>query len=235
MQLPKTIEVNGIRVLLTRQLAEAYGTERQIISNNYTRNKKRYVEGKHVIILSGDYLKEFKASHQIDDNLKYAHTLYLWTEKGALLHAKSLNTDKAWEVYDYLVDFYFRAKEEPKPVPVETVPVVSRKDNKKLPQIDDPIRALKLLLQVAEDNGIGVSSYPFKTFESVLKNGNIGIRTGVTVEKACYELAWELSHAFIHYRNGNLIKSPLSKDYNEQATRSAELILKILNVKMSQL
>ena len=117
MQLPKTIEVNGIRVLLTRQLAEAYGTERQIISNNYTRKKKRYVEGKHVIILSGDYLKEFKASHQIDDNLKYAHTLYLQTEKGALLHAKSLNTDKAWEVYDYLVDFYFRAKEEPKPVP----------------------------------------------------------------------------------------------------------------------
>lgn len=235
MQLPKTIEVNGIRVLLTRQLAEAYGTERQIISNNYTRNKKRYVEGKHVIILSGDYLKEFKASHQIDDNLKYAHTLYLWPEKGALLHAKSLNTDKAWEVYDYLVDFYFRAKEEPKPVPVETAPVVSRKDDKKLPRIDDPIRALKLLLQVAEDNGIGVSSYPFKTFESVLKNGNIGIRTGVTVEKACYELAWELSHAFIHYRNGDLIKSPLSKDYNEQATRSAELILKILNVKMSQL
>ena len=235
MQLPKTIEVNGIRVLLTRQLAEAYGTERQIISNNYTRNKKRYVEGKHVIILSGDYLKEFKASHQIDDNLKYAHTLYLWTEKGALLHAKSLNTDKAWEVYDYLVDFYFRAKEEPKPVPVETVPVVSRRGDKKLPQIDNPIGVLKLLLQVAEDNGIGVSSYPFKTFESVLKNGNIGIRTGVTVEKACYELTWELSHAFIHYRNGDLIKSPLSKDYNEQATRSAELILKILNVKMSQL
>lgn len=235
MQLPRTIEVNGIRVLLTRQLAEAYGTERQIISNNYTRNKKRYVEGKHVIILSGDYLKEFKASHQIDDNLKYAHTLYLWTEKGALLHAKSLNTDKAWEVYDYLVDFYFRAKEEPKPVPVETIPVVSRQGDKKLPQIDDPIRALKLLLQVAEDNSIGVSSYPFKTFESVLKNGNIGIRMGVTVEKACYELAWELSHAFIHYRNGDLIKSPLSKDYNEQATRSAELILKILNVKMSQL
>ena len=125
MQLPRTIEVNGIRVLLTRQLAEAYGTERQIISNNYTRNKKRYVEGKHVIILSGDYLKEFKASHQIDDNLKYAHTLYLWTEKGALLHAKSLNTDKAWEVYDYLVDFYFRAKEK-RPEKKEIVPVPAK-------------------------------------------------------------------------------------------------------------
>lgn len=237
MQLPKTVEVNGIRVLLTRQLAEAYGTERQIISNNYTRNKKRYVEGKHVIILSGDYLKEFKASHQIDDNLKYAHTLYLWTEKGALLHAKSLNTDKAWEVYDYLVDFYFRAKEESKETktaPVEKKTVV-KKENQKLPRIDNPIRVFKVLLQVAEDRGIKVSSYPFKCLDSRLHGDVIGIRTDVTVEKACYELAWELSHSFIHYKDGDMIKSPLAKDYNDQATRSAEMILKILNVKMSEL
>ena len=235
MQLPDTVKVKGIKVLTTRQLAVAYDTSKQIISYNFNYNKHRYIEGKHYIALEGEELRAFKASHEIHDNLKYAHVAYFWTEKGALLHAKSLNTDKAWEVYDYLVDFYFRAKEEPNPVPVETVPVVSRQGDKKLPQIDNPIGVLKLLLQVAEDNGIGVSSYPFKTFESVLKNGNIGIRTGVTVEKACYELAWELSHAFIHYRNGDLIKSPLSKDYNEQATRSAELILKILNVKMSQL
>ena len=235
MQLPTTVEVKGMKVLTTRQIAEAYGVSKDKIIYNFNYNKDRYVLGKHYIEVFGEELRRLKRTCEIQSSFKYAKTLYLWTEKGALLHAKSLNTDKAWEVYDYLVDFYFRAKEEPKPVPVETAPVVSRKDDKKLPQIDDPIRALKLLLQVAEDNGIGVSSYPFKTFESVLKNGNIGIRTGVTVEEACYELAWELSHAFIHYRNGDMIKSPLSKDYNEQATRSAELILKILNVKMSQL
>ena len=235
MQLPTTVEVKGMKVLTTRQIAEAYGVSKDKIIYNFNYNKDRYVLGKHYIEVFGEELRRLKRTCEIQSSFKYAKTLYLWTEKGALLPAKSLNTDKAWEVYDYLVDFYFRAKEEPKPVPVETAPVVSRKDDKKLPQINDPIRALKLLLQVAEDNGIGVSSYPFKTFESVLKNGNIGIRTGVTVEKACYELVWELSHAFIHYRNGDLIKSPLSKDYNEQATRSAELILKILNVKMSQL
>ena len=235
MQLPETVEVKGMKVLTTRQIAEAYGVSKDKIIYNFNYNKDRYVLGKHYIEVFGEELRRLKRTCEIQSSFKYAKTLYLWTEKGALLHAKSLNTDKAWEVYDYLVDFYFRAKEEPKPVPVETVPVVSRQGDKKLPQIDDPIRTLKLLLQVAEDNGIGVSSYPFKTFESVLKNGNIGIRTGVTVEKACYELAWELSHAFIHYRNGDLIKSPLSKDYNEQATRSAELILKILTVKMSQL
>lgn len=235
MQLPETIKIKGIKVLTTKQIAEAYGATKDKIIYNFNYNKDKYILGKHYIEVSGEELRRLKRTCEIQSSFKYAKLLYLWTEKGALLHAKSLNTDKAWEVYDYLVDFYFRAKEEPKPVPVETAPIVSRKDDKKLPQIDDPIGVLKLLLQVAEDNGIGVSSYPFKTFESVLKNGNIGIRTGVTVEKACYELAWELSHAFIHYRNGDLIKSPLSKDYNEQATRSAELILKILNVKMSQL
>lgn len=60
---------------------------------------------------------ENKAKYQFDTQFKYAKSLYLWTEKGALLHAKSLNTDKAWEVYDYLVDFYFRAKGEQKAVP----------------------------------------------------------------------------------------------------------------------
>lgn len=236
MQLPETVEFEGTRVLTTRQIADSYETKEVQIHQNFKNNRMRFVEGKHYISLSGDELKTFKNHLEKIEVVKNRTShLYLWTEKGALLHAKSLNTDKAWEVYDYLVDFYFRAKEEPKPVPVETVPVVSRQGDKKLPQIDNPIGVLKLLLQVAEDNGIGVSSYPFKTFESVLKNGNIGIRTGVTVEKACYELAWELSHAFIHYRNGDMIRSPLSKDYNEQATRSAELILKILNVKMSQL
>lgn len=236
MQLPETVEFEGTRVLTTRQIADAYETKEVQIHQNFKNNRMRFVEGKHYISLSGDELKAFKNHLEKIEVVKNRTShLYLWTEKGALLHAKSLNTDKAWEVYDYLVDFYFRAKEEPKPVPVETAPVVSRQGDKKLPQIDNPIGVLKLLLHMAEDNGIGVSSYPFKTFESVLKNGNIGIRTGVTVEKACYELAWELSHAFIHYRNGDLIRSPLSKDYNEQATRSAELILKILNVKMSQL
>lgn len=192
MQLPETVEVKGMKVLTTRQIAEAYGVSKDKIIYNFNYNKDRYVLGKHYIEVFGEELRRLKRTCEIQSSFKYAKTLYLWTEKGALLHAKSLNTDKAWEVYDYLVDFYFRAKEEPKetkPVPVDTVPVVSRQKDKKLPQIDNPIGVLKLLLQVAEDNGIGVSSYPFKTFESVLKNGNIGIRTGVGAVSCVYPLS----------------------------------------------
>lgn len=109
-------EYKNIRVLTTQQISEAYGSDTRVISNNFNRNKDRYVEGKHYICLEGDELKDFKTNHQFDESSRI-NKLYLWTEKGAFLHAKSLNTDTAWEVYDRLVDNYF---EKPKSVPMTT-------------------------------------------------------------------------------------------------------------------
>jgi hypothetical protein len=102
-------EYRNIRVLTTQQIAEAYGADAQVITNNFNRNKERYVEGKHFICLTGEELKEFKTKNQNDLSSRI-NQLYLWTEKGAFLHAKSLNTDKAWEVYDCLVDNYFNKR-----------------------------------------------------------------------------------------------------------------------------
>ena len=107
MNVPKMIEQDGQRVLTTAQLADAYGTSTQRISHNFSQNKKRYVEGKHFYYLTGESLKEFAMSNF--DTANKGGKMYLWTERGALLHAKSLNTDKAWEVYDFLVEHYFRA------------------------------------------------------------------------------------------------------------------------------
>jgi hypothetical protein len=106
----QVIEQQGVRVLTTAQLAESYETTAKIISQNFKRNADRYEEGKHFICLKGDDLRAFRANLQIEDLPKNINVLYLWTERGALLHAKSLNTDKAWEVYDQLVETYFRAK-----------------------------------------------------------------------------------------------------------------------------
>ena len=114
MQNFQIIEQDGIRVLTSKQLAEAYDTTTERIKQNFQANRSRYIEQKHYICLGKNALKEFKnrgGNSSLVSNK--ANILYLWTEKGALLHAKSLNTDKAWEVYDYLVDFYFRAKENP--------------------------------------------------------------------------------------------------------------------------
>ena len=112
----KPIEYKNERILSTRQIAETYETDTKIISNNFNNNKARYEHGIHYIYLEGNELKDFLQSLNLGlQNESKIRSLYLWTERGALLHAKSLNTDKAWEMYDYLVEHYFRTREPVKP------------------------------------------------------------------------------------------------------------------------
>ncbi len=152
MNLPQVIEVRGIRVLTTKQLAELYGTDPERIKLNYRYNKERYIVGKHIIPIEDAELREFKARYQFNTSFKYAKSLYLWTEKGALLHVKSLNTDKAWEVYDYLVDFYFRTKEETlKKKPTSQIPVVRSKSNTRLVvDISESVKAQQIIKEIKQ-------------------------------------------------------------------------------------
>lgn len=106
----RVIEYRNIRVLTTQQIAEVYEADAKVISNNFNRNRDRYEEGKHFVCLEGEELKEFKTNHQFDESSK-VNKLYLWTEKGAFLHAKSLNTDKAWEAYSNLIDGYYKQQD----------------------------------------------------------------------------------------------------------------------------
>lgn len=57
-------------------------------------SKDMYAEGKHFICLVEKDLKTFRENHDLPANF---NKLYLWTEKGTFLHAKSLNTDTAQE------------------------------------------------------------------------------------------------------------------------------------------
>ncbi len=152
MQLPVTVEVKGIRVLTSKQIAEAYQTTTDTIKTNFNANRSRFVEEKHYIALTGDELKAFKK--QVRSPYLVANRashLYLWTEKGALLHAKSLNTDKAWEVYDYLVDYYFRAEEQRKvPVTVETKQK-SRPNTRKVVDVPENPQILNAIQKIKDD------------------------------------------------------------------------------------
>lgn len=112
MEQIQVIEQNGERVLTTQQLAESYGATPDKISYNFKYNENRYKEGKHFFLLTGEELKEFKsANREFQGSL---NRLYLWTEKGAWLHAKSLNTDQAWDAYEILVDDYYSVKQQVK-------------------------------------------------------------------------------------------------------------------------
>ena len=106
------MEWKGQRIMTTKTLAGCYETEENNIKNNFNNNKSRFEEGKHYYLLKGEDLKEFKNQvNDIDLVPKRTASLYLWTERGALRHAKLLDTDMAWNVYEQLEDTYFKVQE----------------------------------------------------------------------------------------------------------------------------
>lgn len=54
------LEFKNQRIITTKVLAEEFGTEEGNIQKNYSRNEKRFLEGKHYYKLAGQALKEFK-------------------------------------------------------------------------------------------------------------------------------------------------------------------------------
>ena len=101
-------------VVTTALLAQLYGTEPQYINKNHERNADRFVAGKHFIKLEGEALREFKRSLTVSKTVSEipvrTRHLLLWTERGAARHAKMLDTDQAWEVFERLEDCYFSVK-----------------------------------------------------------------------------------------------------------------------------
>ena len=103
------LDFNNQRIMTTKVLAEQFGTEEGNIQKNFSRNEKRFVKGKHYFKLEGQELKNFKSSLPTEslEPLKFAPVLYLWTDRGAARHAKILDTDEAWDVYEALEENYF--------------------------------------------------------------------------------------------------------------------------------
>lgn len=106
------IEYRGQRVATTEQLAAGYGTDVNNINVNYHRNQDRFIEGEHYFDVQGDELREMKNWVSLSNAVgKRARNLRLWTERGAAYHAKMLETDRAWEYYNDLTEFYFTRRD----------------------------------------------------------------------------------------------------------------------------
>lgn len=106
------IEYRGQRVVTTEQLAAGYGATEKMLTNNFSRNESRFVEGKHFFKVEGAELQEFKRLPSLRGLVsKYTSQLILWTERGAANHAKMLETDQAWGYHEDLVEFYFTQRD----------------------------------------------------------------------------------------------------------------------------
>lgn len=107
---------HDVRVITTDLLAQLYGADAVQIRQNHSNNRDRFVEGKHFFKLEGEALRQFKELHKVDsidlvEISPRAKHFTLWTERGAARHAKMINTDQAWDVFERLEDAYFKPRE----------------------------------------------------------------------------------------------------------------------------
>jgi hypothetical protein len=103
------ISHNSIPVITTELLAQLYGAKPKNISDNYLHNAQRFICGKHYFKLTNSELREFKNRPDLNGLVgSRARSLILWTERGAARHAKMLETEQAWDVFEKLEECYFR-------------------------------------------------------------------------------------------------------------------------------
>jgi len=107
-QTVKIIEWNGKRVITTQEMAVHHDIETRILNQKFRRNKKHFIENSDYFVVKKEMVTN------CDDLLKsFYHDsgeLFLFTESGYLKFVKTINDDKAWEIYNQLIDAYFLVK-----------------------------------------------------------------------------------------------------------------------------
>ncbi|EER5391527.1 ORF6N domain-containing protein [Escherichia coli] len=115
------VTYSNVPVITTGLLANLYKTEEKHIRQNFKRNECRFIAGKHFFKVSGCELDSLRTSQRGLQISPKTRSLILWTERGAARHAKMLETDQAWDVFEKLEDCYFS---QGKTTPTEQQPQI---------------------------------------------------------------------------------------------------------------
>jgi len=152
---------NSVPVVTTEMLADFYESQSVRIQQNHAKNNDRFEEGKHFFKLSGNELNTLRLAFSELQISPKTRSLILWTERGAARHAKMLETDKAWEVFEQLEECYFNKK---------LAPVVS------LPNFSDPVAAARAWADEVEQKRIAQNTAD----EAIRTKAEIGSRREAT-------------------------------------------------------
>lgn len=92
---------------------------------------------------------------------------------------------------------------------------------------------LEKLKKFAIAKGFVVKYMDFKANDGMLRGNRIGLCNNMEEEKQAFILAHEIAHGYLHKDKGDTRKSSRHKEYEEQANRTAELILDLLSMDMN--
>lgn len=102
----------GKKAMLVKDIARIHGTTTKRVNELINRNRNRFADGVDIIdLLTSGYFKVVLNDLNFGSKeISNANNIYLLSERGYAKLLKILEDDKAWEVYDQLVDNYFNMR-----------------------------------------------------------------------------------------------------------------------------
>lgn len=102
---------NDKKAMLVKDIAKIHGKELRQINQAINMNRKRFKDGIDVVDLlnQSDGFRKFAAENGLIGSNRTQH-VYLLSERGYAKLLKILDDDKAWDIYDKLVDNYFNMR-----------------------------------------------------------------------------------------------------------------------------
>lgn len=207
------IEWKGERVITTAQLANVYETDANNVQVNYGRNHEKFKEKKHYFYITGQELKDYKrllteSQHPISDDVKYTSQLYLWTRRGASRHCKILDTEKAWEQFDQMEEYYFNSSKNNIPSGKELLALAVLEAQKTIEEQNNQIQRMRPKEIFADAVCTSKSSILIGELAKILKQNGIDIGQNRLFE-------WMRNNEYLIKRKGT--------DYNMPRQKSMEL------------
>lgn len=195
----------GKKAMLVKDIAEIHGKEVRQINQAINMNKKRFSENVDIIDLKGkDVAINLMDSGFNQSQINASKNIYLLSERGYSKLLKILEDDKAWEVYEELVDNYFNMRSE----------------QKRLPNTREAIQ--QLLLQGVEEVNQRVDVME-ERLSNVEENAKLDTGDYNVISKRVKKRVYEVARAYgLNVKQSKLL-SPLFKDINGGIKRIANV------------
>jgi hypothetical protein len=102
------------KAMLVKEIAEIHNQELKHINQRINENRSRFKSGVDIIDLKGSEFEVGLTDLGIysQNALNRSNNIYLLSERGYAKLLKILEDDKAWELYDQLVDGYFNLRKQ---------------------------------------------------------------------------------------------------------------------------
>lgn len=183
----------GKKAMLVRDIALIHSTTVKRLNELINRNRKRFKDGIDIIDLKQNerfkvVLNDLNFSTKAISNAKH---IYLLSERGYAKLLKIMDDDKAWDIYDELVDNYFNMRvaiKENKPSLVQQERLAIMKDNSatrranmlyKIAMATDSNSSKQALLAKAAETITGEMTIPIMK-EKEYSAGDIAKKLGTT-------------------------------------------------------